>query len=137
MKSKALLLLFIFLLNTIAGFSCALRMSHDEHQEAAEHHSHHHATTVFAHDQFIPGEITVSPNDPCCQGAVNNFISLAKLIPSSGHILLQAPFAYINSSFQCALAVLPGIKLARPIVIDERQRPPNNDIRITIQSLLI
>jgi hypothetical protein len=137
MKSKALLLLFIFLLNTVVGFSCALRMCHDDHQEASEHHGHHHTATVLVHQQFTPGETTVSPNDPCCQGAVNNFISLAKLVPSSGHILLQAPFAYINSSFQSALVVLPVIKLERPIVIDERQRPPNDDIRITIQSLLI
>jgi hypothetical protein len=137
MKSKALLLLFIFLLNTVTGFSCALRMSHDDREQAAEHHGSHHTDTVFDHPEFTSAEKTISPNDPCCQGAVNNFISLAKLVPSSGHILLQAPFLYINSSFQSALPVLPGIKLLRPIVIDERRRPPTNDIRITIQSLLI
>lgn len=137
MKSKALLLLFIFLLNTVVGFSCALRMSHDDHEKAPEHHGHHHNTAVLAHHQIPLGNTTVSADAPCCQGAVNNFISLAKLVPSSGHILLQAPFAYVNYSFQSALAVLPVIKLGRLIVIDERQRPPNDDIRITIQSLLI
>ena len=137
MKSKALLLLFIFLLNTVAGFSCALRMSHKEHNEAAENHDHHHANIVRVHHHSAAVETAVAANDPCCQGAVNNFISLAKLVPSSGHVLPQGPFAYIHTWFQFALAPLPDIKTVRELVIDERQRPPTGDIRIAIRSLLI
>ncbi len=119
MRSKALLLLFIFLANTVAGFSCALRMSHEEHNEAAEHHDQHHSAAVEGHHHSTAGEATIAANDPCCQGAVNNFISLAKLVPPSGHVLPQASFAYIHTWFQFALAPLPDIKAVREIAIDE------------------
>jgi hypothetical protein len=137
MRSKALLLLLIFLANTVAGFGCALRMSHEEHNEAAEHHDHHHSAAVSVDYHSTPSEATVASNDFCCQGAVNNFISLAKLVPPSGHVLPQASFAYIHTWFQFALAPLPDIKAVREIAIDERQRPPTGNIRIAIRSLLI
>jgi hypothetical protein len=130
MKSKALLLLFIFLLNTVVGFSCALHMSH---------HEHHHGNAVVVHQdqKHLPNETTVSKNDPCCQGAVNNFISLAKLVPQSGKIIIQSPIVYIGSYCQFPSITLPGVKSVHQTFIDERQRPPTTDIRIKIQSFLI
>ncbi|MDB4902919.1 MAG: hypothetical protein JWQ63_2200 [Mucilaginibacter sp.] len=139
MKIKALLLLFIFLLNTVVGFSCALRMSHHEHDEAAEHHEHHHAASVIVnHDQqHLPDETTISKNDPCCQGAVSNFVSLAKLVPQSGKVIIQTPIAYIGSYYPFSLITPPGVKSVHPAFIDERWRTPTPDIRIKIQSFLI
>jgi len=139
MRSKALLMLFIFLLNTVTGFSCALHMSHQEHDEATEnHHEHrHHIAKLIVHQQPVINGTFVGKNDPCCQGAINNFVSLAKLLPQSGHVVLQAPFAYISSYFQFSLKPLPDVKSGQLISVDERQRPPTNDIRIAIQSFQI
>jgi ABC-type nickel/cobalt efflux system permease component RcnA len=139
MKSKALLLLLIFLLNTVVGFSCALRMSHHEHDEAAEHHEHHHAASVIVHhdQQHLPDETSISKNDPCCQGAVNNFVSLAKLVPQSGKIIIQSPIVYIGSYSPFSSITLPGVKSVHQTFIDERQWPPTKNIRITIQSFQI
>lgn len=132
-------MLFIFLLNTVTGFSCALHMSHQEHDEATEnHHEHrHHIAKLIVHQHPVINGTFVGKNDPCCQGAINNFVSLAKLVPQSGHVVLQAPFAYIASCFQFSLKPLPDVRLSQLISVDERQRPPTNDIRIAIQSFQI
>ena len=55
MKSKALLLLFIFLLNTAAGFACALRMSNHEEEEATEHHHEGDEATEHLHKEHRRG----------------------------------------------------------------------------------
>src|SRR5260221_4630170 len=117
MKSKALILLSIFMLNIAVGFSCALHMSH---------HEHHHGNAVIVHQdqKHLPNEATISKNNPCCQGAVNNFISLAKLLPQSGKIIIQPPIVYIGSYCQFSPVTLPGVKSVHPAFIDERQRPP-------------
>ncbi len=132
-------MLFIFLLNTVTGFSCALHMSHHDHDEATEtHHEHRHPTAkIIVHHQMVINGTFIGKDDPCCQGAVNNFISLAKVVPQSSHVVLQAPFAYIASCFQFSLKPLPDVKSGQLISVDERQRPPINDIRIAIQSFQI
>lgn len=115
-------MLFIFLLNTVTGFSCALHMSHHENDEATEnHHEHrHHTAKLIAHHEPVINGTFAGKNDPCCQGAVNNFISLAKLVPQSGHVVLQAPFAYIATCFLFSLKPLPYIKSGQLISVDER-----------------
>jgi hypothetical protein len=130
MKSKALILLSIFLLNIAVGFSCALHMLHHEHH-------HGNAVIVHHHEQHLPDETTISKNDPCCQGAVNNFVSLAKLVPQSGKVIIHTPIAYIGSYHPFSLITPPGVKSVHQTFIDERQRPPTTDIRIQIQSFLI
>ena len=48
MKSKAIFLLVVFLLNTAVGFGCALHMSHSEDHEAHhDGHKHHHEHVHF------------------------------------------------------------------------------------------
>lgn len=136
MRSKALLLLFIFLLNTVTGFSCALRMSHEEHHETTEHHGDQHPKAVLTH-HHLSGETAISENDPCCQGAVNSFISLAKVVPPSGQILVQTPCTFINSFFHFPLKASAYTLAVRPLRIDERRRPPTENIRIAIQSFQI
>lgn len=132
-------MLFIFLLNTVTGFSCALHILHEDHDEVTENHyeHRHHTAKLIVHHAPILNGTFAGKNDPCCQWAVNNFISLAKLVPQSGHIVLQAPFAYIASCFQFSLKPLPDVKSGQLILVDERQRPPTNDIRIAIQSFQI
>lgn len=138
MKGKALLLLFVFLLNTVVGFSCALHMSHEDHEEMVSHHDHHHASLAFIGHHQLMNKATLTAEVPCCQGAVNNFISQAKLIPASGNVLLHTPFVYISYIYQYAHVLYwsdlhKGALYSHP----ERRRFPPDDIRITICSLLI
>ncbi|MDF2430411.1 MAG: hypothetical protein JWP44_42 [Mucilaginibacter sp.] len=133
-------MLFIFLLNTAAGISCALHMSHPEHQEIAEPHENHHGNVVAAHHhaQLSPSGITsISKNNPCCQGAVGNFIALAKLVPPSGNIVLHAPFVYLGATCHFSFNPLREFKAIQQISLAQRQRPPTKNIRIAIQSFLI
>ncbi|MEB0262813.1 MULTISPECIES: hypothetical protein [unclassified Mucilaginibacter] len=136
MKCKALILLFVFLLNTVAGFSCALHMAHQEHNEVKGHHGHQHAIESAVH-QHTANKIILSPNDPCCQGAVNNFISQAKQIPASNTTVLIPPFFFISHPIDFFLNPVTDVCLTQLKVTDERRRPPDTDIRVSIQSFLI
>ena len=124
MKSKALFLLFIFLLNTAVGLNCALRACSDGcKDEIAEHH--HHPVT------------SMEKNEPCCQGAVNSFASLAKLVPQSVKVFIPIPITYIRSYDQSVLKPVLEVKPGHQLLIDKRQRPPTQNIRIAIQSFQI
>lgn len=132
MKGKALILLFVFLLNTVTGFGCAIHMEgqgghgdagHDKHQ----HGSHHHSAFTKI----------LSQNDPCCQGAVNNFISQAKQVPVSNSILLVPSFFLLSHPIDYFVGRVTEVSLAKLRVIPKRQRPPDKDIRISLQSFLI
>ncbi len=158
MKSKALLLLFIFLLNTATGFACALRMSIHEHEEAKEHHHEGSEATEHAHHgeeakdhhhehqqvsrpsshagPFLSGT-SIAANDPCCQAAVNNFNTLAKVTPQSSQIILLAPFTYIGAYHQLFLKLVTVIQANRFVSIGGRRRPPTYPIRIALQSFQI
>ena len=150
MKSKALLLLFIFLLNTVTGFACALRMSIHKHEEAIEHHhesgeatEHHHeehqqASLLSAHSsQLVLNGTYITKDDPCCQGAVNNFIALAKVVPQSGHIILLPPFTYICSYYHFFSKPISDSQSKKLVSVSERRRPPKHPVRIAIQSFQI
>jgi hypothetical protein len=140
MKSKAIFMLFIFMLNTLVGFGCALHMSGKLHEKTAENHHgrHENKPEVAAHHHQPPANGTsVSDKEMCCQGSVNNFISQAKVVPQSGTIILQAPFVYIDTNRQFSFESLSGVGIAKLFTVDKRQRPPTNDIRIAIHSLLI
>lgn len=149
MKSKALLLLFIFLLNTVTGFACALRMAGHEHEEAtAQHHEgnegaeHHHERhqQVFQrsnHLQLILNGTYVSEDDLCCQGAVNSFNALAKVVPQTSHVILLAPFTWIGTNYQFLLKPVSVNHVNQLLPLDERRRPPTHPIRIIIQSFQI
>jgi hypothetical protein len=140
MKNKAIFMLFIFMLNTIVGFGCALHMSGKLHEETAEnHHGRHKDKSEVAGHHYQPpaNGTSVSDKEMCCQGSVNNIISQAKIVPQSGTIILQVPFVYIHTNRQFSFEPLPGVDIAELLTVDKRQRPPTNDIRIAIRSLLI
>ena len=149
MRSKALLLLFIFLLNAATGFACALRMyihecgeaadHHHESTEAAEHH-HYEYQQVFqraGHQQPMLNRTYIAKDDPCCQGAVNNFNALAKVAPQSSNVILLAPFTYIGTYCQFLLKPVSDCQINHLVSLDERRRPPTYPIRIVIQSFQI
>ncbi|WP_429378408.1 hypothetical protein [Mucilaginibacter sp. UYCu711] len=158
MKSKALLLLFIFLLNTVTGFACAIRMSIHEEEETTEHHDtsaevtdhhhngdeatehHHEHRKLFqplVHGEPLLNQTAISNNDPCCQGAVNTFNTLAKVTPQSSQIILLAPFTYILAYYQFSLKPVSVTLINRLMPVDGRRRPPTYPIRIALQSFQI
>lgn len=158
MKSKALLLLFIFMLNTVTGFACAIRMSIHEQEETTEHHDtsaevtdhhhngdeateHHHEhrklSQPLVHGEPLSNQTAISNNDPCCQGSVNNFNTLAKVTPQSSHIILLAPFTYIGTYHQFLLKPISVSQTNRFVSIDGRRRPPTYPIRIALKSFQI
>jgi hypothetical protein len=150
MKSKALLLLFIFLLNTATGFACALRMSNHEKEDASEHHHkgeeatehHHEAHQQVSQDSnqqhHVLNGIYIAKNDPCCQAAISNFNALAKVAPQSNSVTLLAPFIYIGMDYQFFLKPVPNSSKSNELSsLKERRRPPTYPVRIAIQSFQI
>jgi len=123
MKIKALFLLFIFQLNTAIGLNCALRVCSDDCRDKIVEHHQYPVTSI-------------EKDEPCCQGAVNSFASLAKLIPQSPKVFIPIA-AYIRPYGEYILKYLPNVKSVHPLSADERQRPPTPDVRISIQSFQI
>ncbi|SDG12214.1 hypothetical protein [Mucilaginibacter gossypii] len=158
MKSKALLLLFIFLLNTVTGFACALRMSTHEHDEATEHHhdgnggkeQHHDETTEHHHEHggreiqaavtdqlLLYNQTSIAQNDPCCQNAVNSFNTLAKVTPQSAQIILLPLFSYLSTYYQFFFKPVTLTQTVPLVLVDGRRRPPPYSIRVALQSFQI
>nr|WP_294791059.1 hypothetical protein [uncultured Mucilaginibacter sp.] len=158
MKSKALLLLVVFMLNIATGFACALRMSIHEQEEGTEHHhegreatehahhgeeakEHHHehqqVSPTAVHEEPFSSRTYISQNDPCCQSAVNSFNALPKVTPQSAQIILLAPLTYIGSYHHSFLEPVTVTQANRFILIDGRRRPPTYPIRIALQSFQI
>ncbi len=124
MKFKALFLLFLFLFNTGVGLHCALRACNDDCKDEITEHQQHPAASV-------------EKQDICCQGAVNSFASLAKIIPQSINIFVPAPTAFIRAYAPYISTPVLDVKSFRQLLIDQRQRPPTPDIRIAIQSFQV
>lgn len=77
-------------------------------------------------------------DDACCQDDVNNFTSLAKLIPQKGNFDIKAPV--FDMGFQHPLSTLFKLAInesARVYFVPDKDPPPQPDIRIIIQSFLI
>ncbi len=161
MKSKALFLLVIFLLNTLVGFACALQIEYKSQGSKSEEHVHDHSS--HAHDSASSADIAhnhgshkhsgnretahkkpelnhsqsgSAEDGSCCQDEVRKFYSLDKIAPQSGKIIAKPPVLDITGFYYTPLAVLP-IKKGFDKYLDNRQRPPTNDIRIAIQSFQI
>ena len=141
MKSKAIFLLVVFLLNTAVGFGCALHMSHSEDHEAHHdgHKHHEHGSHHSAIKPNLPAnKVSIVDKDaPCCQGAVNNFISIAKQLPQTVKADFAYPVADLVTSHCFSFKALISNASKQRIVVNQRQRPPTSDIRIYIQSFQI
>ena len=136
MRAKALILLTVFLLNTLAGFSCALHMSHRQHTETAAHSEHHEHFSMVVHEKNTSDPVFLA-KDFCCQGAVNNFISQAKQVPATNLLLVLAPFIYISKPIDVFLIPVTDLGLSKLTIKTGRRWPPPRDIRTAIQSFLI
>lgn len=130
MKIKALFLLFTFLLNSAVGLRCALQKDDDCCEEVTEH-------SANLNQQGLPLLTIAAQENPCCQDAVNNFASLAKLVPQPVKILMPVSVAIVQPTYVYAFILAPVVQTAHQSLIDERQRPPTPDIRIVIQSFQV
>lgn len=129
MKSKAIFLLVIFLLNTVVGFGCALAME-------ANHHDHHHAGGHEHKTTPISGQ-NFTKEDPCCKTLVNDLVTQSKLVPEISKVQVVSPVLWLTSHSYSLLIPVTDVELGRGAYADHRERPPNKDIRIVIQSFQI
>ncbi|MFF5383322.1 hypothetical protein [Pedobacter suwonensis] len=144
MKSKAIFLLVIFLLNTVVGFGCALGMEEDHdnhsHTKAAVHehkdHQHNHGESHEHQVTSIPG-LNFSKEDPCCKKLINELTIQSKLIPGSAKVLVVLPVVWLTNYAYTLLVPVSSIEPDQSGYVDHRYRPPNEDIRISIQSFQI
>ncbi|RYY42835.1 MAG: hypothetical protein EOO06_20580 [Chitinophagaceae bacterium] len=152
-RIRALLLLMVFSLNTVAGFACSIGVDlgynskHHEHQEAKPHshskpHSHdtaHQHKHKHSHKASGARVNNLKNADDCCANDVTSFIKLDKSVVSN-NLLLQQPIfllAFTVSYFSGNISnIETSIKSKFPYL--RRWRPPNDtDIRIAIQSFQI
>ena len=124
MKIKATFLLFVFLLNTAVGLRCALSICSDDCKDEICNSDLRPFTSIENHEL-------------CCQGAVNDFTLLVKLVPQSLKVFSPTPIEYTRSYDLYISKVVLEVKSGHPLSIDERQRPPTPDIRIAIQSFQV
>ena len=91
MKTKAIFLLVIFLLNTVVGLACAVGMERDNHGESDVHvsskknnhkHDHQHKG-AHVHKHSASNGPNLSKEDPCCKTLVNDLVVQGKLVPQS------------------------------------------------------
>lgn len=132
MKSKAVFLLVIFLLHSLIGFGCVLAMGEDDHDHG-DGHSHQHK-----HTGLVPlKEANLTATDLCCKTLVNDLVIQSKLIPESTKVQLALPVLWL-SDYVYALTV-PSTEVIpnHYRYADQRERPPDKDIRIAIQSFQI
>lgn len=96
-KIRALILLTVFSLNTVAGFACSLglNMGYNAHHHGGHDKIHTSGGCLHHHMGCLPGNNSVTkakaPNDDCCSGAVNSFTRLDKAV-AYNNLLLAAPF---------------------------------------------
>ncbi len=144
MKGKAVFLLVIFLLNTVVGFGCALAMdsNHDDenhsHAKSAAHvdkgHSHEHGDE---HKSPPLSGLNFSKEDPCCKKVVNELTIQSKLMPETAKVLVVLPVVWLTNYAYTLLVPVSSIEPDQSGYVDHRYRPPNEDIRISIQSFQI
>ena len=132
-KIKAGFLLFVFSMNTIIGFSCAVGLDHlfkSSHHHKGEtlvdQDSHHHNDDAEKHHKS---------EDNCCSDQVSKFAMVDKSLSHAFKNIVV--FTTLISIFY-NINVLRTFKASRNIKYFVRSdHPPIYDIRIAIQSFQI
>jgi hypothetical protein len=144
---KAIFLLMVFSLNTLAGFACSLGVDmgynsehhkHDKHAHEKGHkheagHSHSHSHYKYSGPGFS------KPTNDCCSNQVNSFALLDKSIVHN-NLSLKVPIFYIFSVLQFIREEKeePGISVNSRFQFVRRSCSlDDTDIRISIQSFQI
>ena len=147
MKGKALFLLSVFLLNTLWGFGCTVRLNMLDHPMAKKlaytEPSHGQKHPGRDHHQqvkpFLPIEdnTVLSNPDPCCQKSTGQFLSLVKDTPNGGKPLFKLPILDLSYQVEIGLRALVYLDAYKANFIPFTERPPAWDIRTAIQSFQI
>ncbi|WP_222536834.1 hypothetical protein [Pedobacter polysacchareus] len=137
MKSKAIFLLVIFLLNTLVGFGCALGMNANHHeaqgtQDRAQSHKHRHV-----HKTNTASGLSFSNEDLCCKILVDDLLIQSKLIPEISKLPVLTPMMLVSANAYDLFVAVSAVELNQSAEVNHRERPPNSDIRIIIQSFQI
>jgi len=135
MRSKAIFLLVIFLLNTVIGFGCALGMEGNTHNDSHDHTKS--VTHVHKDHDHSDGHDHLSKEDPCCKTLVNDLVTQNKLIPEMGKVQVVLPVMWLLDYSYASLISVTDLEINQSVFADHRERPPNQDIRIAIQSFQI
>lgn len=141
MRSKAIFLLTLFLLNTAVGLGCALHMAvetHDHADEISSFHNIHHGVAVNDKEE-LNNDLPVSSNstDTCCQDEVNKFNYLNKIIPSASKQVIKIPVFSLSFTNYLSPVLFSDTQTSYIHFITNRQRPPSTPVRIIIQSFQI
>jgi len=147
MRSKALFLLSVFLLNTLWGFGCALRLNmldhavvkkpiHTEPSHSHQHSGHSHRQEIKPIQPKADNTVLSKP-DPCCQKSTGQFLSLVKDTPNGGKPLIKLPVLDLSYRTEIELRALGHLNADQANFIPFAEKPPAWDIRIAIQSFQI
>lgn len=141
-KMRALVLLTVFSLNTVAGFACSVGVNmgynthHHAHGEKHSHkqeHQHNHFTDFSA--KFTDG----NPKDDCCSNDVTKFSLLDKSV-AANNLHLEAPVFLLSftTTFLSQSINESGLTVNSRFQFVRRSTFLNDtDIRIAIQSFQI
>lgn len=142
---KAAFLIFIFGLNTVVGFACAMGMSfnsshhHDEEAKISVHiradekkHEHHNKTAARHHHE--EKESSKKEKDDCCNSKVIKFQYLDKNLNPNAKTVINNPVFASNLSPIFNINIL---KTVPQKYLLRNFHPPPPDIRVAIQSFQI
>lgn len=148
---KAAFLTFVFLLNTLVGFACAVGMDmefntkHHEDQKVVSSGKHtlkngkHHAHAKHSHDQSpVDHHASKSQKDNCCKEQVDKITKADKLTqPGFDYSLLSSSFFLLPSTgYRIGESVTFPVNVSNNYFV-RHCRPPIPDVRIAIQSFQI
>jgi hypothetical protein len=104
-KIRAIVLLTVFSLNTVAGFACSLGLNmgynahhhegHDKVHKSSECPQHHMGRLL----SDLSATKAKAPNDDCCSGQVNSFTRMDKAVVYNNLLIkspLLSPAAYTD-----------------------------------------
>jgi|SRR5829696_7925653 len=153
-RIRALLLLMVFSLNTVAGFACSIGVDmgyntnhHEQGEAKSQSHSKPHSHDVahqhkhkHSHDASAARINNVkNANDDCCANDVASFIKLDKSVVSNNLDLQQPVFllAFTASYFSGNIGNSEIYTKAKFPYQRRWRSPDDTDIRIAIQSFQI
>ncbi len=143
-KIRAIVLLMVFSLNTVAGFACSVGVdmgyNTNHHKRIKPDHGkiHHDHANSHLHKRFSGNNLKAITDD-CCSGQVNSFQKLDKSL-SYNNLLLQAAVSILNTPAAFFFLTTIEYRLAGNSRFGFVRRScsfDDTDIRIAIQSFQI
>ncbi|MCD0488079.1 hypothetical protein LPB86_07550 [Pedobacter sp. MC2016-14] len=142
---KVMLLLIVFLLNTVVGFACAIGIDmgfNSAHlEQESEGHGHHHSQTErYAHNshQHVQHPKQDANKDNCCKDEAAKLTKSDKLNnPVVDLSQISLPFMLLVGNVYPQIAELRLPSNVSNAYFSRHCRSPIRDVRIAIQSFQI